>query len=68
MATKTKEERTKKGQPEKGYKGLRKGSRKETLRQLFDEQGYDPCIKKAEELNIGDLTIRVWIRSWQKRR
>lgn len=49
-----------------GYKGHRRGSRKERIHEEFDQNGADAAIKLAAELGLKDGTAASWAKAWAK--
>ena len=50
----------------KGYKGVTAGSRKETVRKVFDQNGRDAAIEKALALELKESTAKSWIGAWKR--
>lgn len=49
-----------------GYKGHRRGSRKERVHEKFDQEGADAAIKLATKLGLKDGTAASWAKAWAK--
>jgi len=50
---------------EVGYKGHRKGSRKEQVHKVYDEKGAEAAKKLASKLEIADSTTNSWVSEWK---
>lgn len=48
-----------------GYKGIRAGTRKESVRRIFDRDGSDAARAVGEKLGLQSSTLRTWFSSWR---
>lgn len=48
-----------------GYRGHRRGSRKERIRRIFDTRGRDAAFREGRKKDLKDTTLRSWMSSWK---
>lgn len=47
-----------------GYKGHRKGSRKEQVRRIFDQRGPSYARRTGKQKGLRESTLRSWFSTW----